>query len=218
MLKPFRLVWILILALFLSACAEGSLTADQLPWVSDAPVLFKDDFSGNEGGWKTLEDSLSFIGYENGGFRLKTSVPDYQFWSVPGLNFKDVQVYVQAIKLGGTDNNLFGIICRYQDPGNFYAFLIGSDGYYGIFEMQEGQLGLIDQVHMDFDKGINRGESSNEIMVICDGEDLALIVNDQHMLQVQDDTLEFGDVGLLAGSLRSGGVDVIFDNFIVLKR
>lgn len=218
MVKLFRLFWILILILSLSACTSESLAADQLPWVGDAPVLFKDDFTTQDGGWTTLEDSLSFIGYDDGGFRLRSSVPDYQFISVPGLNFKDVQVYAQVRKLEGPDDNLFGVVCRYQDPQNFYAFLISSDGYFGIFEMQNGYLGLINQVHMDFDKVIERGRGTNELMVICQGDKLGFLVNDQPLLQVQDDTLSFGDVGFLAGSLASGGVDVFFDNFIVLKR
>ncbi|MGI6741614.1 MAG: hypothetical protein ACOX7C_09140 [Brevefilum sp.] len=218
MVKLQRFLGLGILLFMLSACAGERFAADQLPWVGDAPVLFKDDFSSQEAGWKTLEDSLSFIGYEDGGFRLMTSVPNYQFWSVPGLNFKDVQVYVQAQKIGGPDNNLFGVICRYQNPENFYAFLIGSDGYYGIFKMEKGQLGLIDQAHMSFDQAIHRGEATNELMAICEGDRLALLVNDHRLLQVQDDTLGFGDVGLLAGSLTSGGIDVLFDNLIVLKR
>ena len=38
----------------------------------------------------------------------------------------------------GRCSNSFGVICRYQDEENFYAGLITSDGYAGIFEVKEG--------------------------------------------------------------------------------
>jgi hypothetical protein len=34
---------------------------------------------------------------------------------------------------------------------------------------------------------------------------------------VKDTALKTGDIGLLAGTFAQSGVDVIFDNFVVLK-
>ena len=133
------------------------------------------------------------------------------------MNFKDAHIYTQASKIGGPNNNLFGLLCRYQDPINFYALIISSDGYYGILKVIEGHQTLIDQKHLDFSEVINQGNTDNEIHALCQGETLALIVNDTRLLQVQDDTLSFGDVGLIAGSFSEPGVNVLFDNFIVLN-
>jgi len=49
------------------------------------------------------------------------------------LNFVDTLVHTRALKLNGPDDNMFGILCRYQDEENYYALVIGSDGYYGVF-------------------------------------------------------------------------------------
>jgi len=208
---------ILALTLLLTACQETAFTADTLPWVGEEPVLFKDDFSDSLGGWMTHSDSLSYAGYEQSGFRLWVGVPNYQLWSVPGLNFMDTLIYARTLKLDGPDDNMYGVLCRYQDEENYYALVIGSDGYYGIFKTVAGERVLIDQEHMDYSDAIHRGNENNEIQAICKGNQLGLFVNGTKLLQVQDDSLSHGDVGLIVSNFSEAGVDILFDDFIVVK-
>jgi len=217
MIKQLVRLTLLVTLLVLTGCKSVLFAADTLPWVGNEPILFKDDFSAAKGGWITHEDRVSFAGYQDGGFRLWMDVPNYQFWSVPGLNFKDARVFVQAGKRRGPDDNLFGILCRYQNTLNYYALVIGSDGYYGIIRVEEGQQTLVDQTHMDFSEDINRGVAINEIQAICQSDQLALFVNGVKLIQVQDKTFSHGDVGLIVGNFSQPGVDILFDNFIVLR-
>jgi len=214
-----RLSWIgiFIILVCLTACRPAFLAADQLPWVGDEPILFRDDFSGENIGWATHEDSLSFAGFDLSGYRLWSKMPDFQFWSVPGLNFQDTLVQVRATKLDGPDDNLFGLICRYQDDDNFYALMVGSDGYYGIYKRVDGEQTLINQVHLDFSAAIEQGEASNTIQAICQGDQLALIVNNVSLIQVSDGALSHGDVGIVVGNFSEPGVDILFDDFIVVS-
>ena len=216
-MRKLPTIFVLSIMLLMSACRAEWLTTDTLPWVGEGPILFQDDFSKETGGWNTHDDALSFSGYDQSGFRLSSDVPDYQFWSVPGLNFTDSLVYVRTRKLSGPENNLFGVVCRFQDGDNFYALMIGSDGYYGIFKRVDGQQSLIGQSHMDFSDVIQTGDGLNEIKAICQGDYLALFVNETRLIQVQDDSLGFGDVGLIVGNLEETGVNILFDDFIVLK-
>jgi hypothetical protein len=211
----FLTLWIITFGL--AGCAFPGLPADRLPWVGEAPVLFKDDFSSPTGGWFTHEDAVSLAEFHQDAFRIWINVPFYDFWSVPGLWFQDVLVYVRATKQAGPDNNLFGILCRYQDPQNYYALVIGSDGYYGILKNHTGEQTLVDQAHMDFNESIQRGEAANEIQAVCQMDQLALFVNGTPLIQVQDDTFAQGDVGLIAGNFLEPGVDILFDDFIVVK-
>jgi len=216
-MRSMRLVFIMLFCLMCSACQAETFTADTLPWVGDEPVLFKDGFSDQLGHWTTHEDSLSFAGYAQNGFRLWANVPNYQFWSVPELNFKDVLIYTRARKQAGPENNIFGVLCRYQDEDNYYALVIGSDGYYGVFRTLKGEQMLIGQEHMDFSEVINQGENVNEIQAICQGDQLTLIINEITLIQVQDNALSYGDVGLMIGNFSEPGVDILFDDFFVLK-
>ncbi|MCB2202923.1 hypothetical protein KQH56_02840 [bacterium] len=214
-LKPLALFALCLLVL--TSCRPAFLAADQLPWMGEEPVLFRDDYSEDMGIWTTWETQSSFSAYDQGGLRLWAGVPEYQFWSVPGLNFEDVLVNVHARKLTGPDNNLFGLICRYQDADNFYALTLGSDGYYGIYKRVDGEQSLIDQTHMDFSEAIARGQGENVVRAVCQAHQLALIVNDVMLVQVRDDTFGNGDVGVIAGNFGETGVDIVFDDFIVVK-
>ena len=217
-MKSYRILSLTLLILILSACSSPLLSADVLPWVSDEPILFKDDFQLQQGGWTTRDDLFSFSGYDHGSFRLRTTMPNYQIWSVPGLQFSNTQVYVRAEKLNGPDDNLLGLICRYQNESNFYAFVISSDGYYGIYKRAGENLALIDQDHLDFSEVIVQGEGVNRLSALCYEDQLSLIVNDTLLLQVEDSSFVYGDVGMIVGNFEQGGVDILFDQFIVVKR
>jgi hypothetical protein len=208
---------LIILALSLSGCKDESLAADKLTWVGDTPILFVDDFSTQTGGWRTYEDRLSYTGYDLGGFRLTADQPNFLIWSVPGLNFKDILIYTQAQKLDGPNDNLYGLVCRYQNSQNFYAFMISSDGYYGIYRKQAGYMSLMGSTKMGFSEVIQRGDEHNQITAVCRGDQLALIVNDTNLLQVKDSTFTYGDVGMIAGNLAEPGTSILFDYFIVSK-
>jgi len=216
-MKRFYLLILIFIPLLLYGCLFRKLTADTFPWVGDAPILFKDDFSYESGGWTTHEDPISFSGYSQGGFRLWVNVPDYQFWSVPGLNFKDTLIYSRVRKLGGPDDNIIGLLCRYQNKSNYYAFVISSDGYYGIYKMLDGEQSLINQEHLDFNPTINQGNNVNEIQAVCVADQLMLFVNGIKLIEAQENTLLSGDVGLIVGNFSDAGVDVLFDDFIVVK-
>lgn len=207
----------LFLPLIIVACFEFPIAADTFGWIRDERILFKDTFSHNSGGWTTHENAISYAGYDQDGFRLWADVPNYQFWSVPGLNFKDAQVVVRTRVLSGPDDNMFGLLCRYQDKDNYYALVIGADGYYGIFKTLDGEQSLIDQPHMDFSEQINRGKGENKLQAVCHKDRLSLFVNETMLLQVQDNSLAYGDVGLIVGNFAEPGVDVLFDDFIVVS-
>jgi hypothetical protein len=215
--KTVLLISLSFLLIFMTGCAQIGIPMDSLPWVKNNPIYFKDSFESTSGGWMTFNDDMGFAGYDAGGFRLIAGFENYQFWSVPGLNFRDTMIFTRAKKIDGPENNLFGIICRYQNEANFYALVIGSDGYYGIFKTIGGQQSLIAQEHMDFSTVIHQGNADNEIQALCQGEDLVLLVNGEQLIHVKDDSLTNGDIGLIVGNFSQPGTDIIFDNFIVVK-
>ena len=64
---------------------------------------------------------------------------------------------------------------------------------------------------------INMGMAINHLRADCIGNTLTFYVNGFPISQVNDATLTSGEVGLLAGTFDEGGVDIIFDQFIVLQ-
>jgi hypothetical protein len=180
-------------------------------------ILFQDDFSDPNSGWLTLHDGDQLVDYQQDGLRFYITESQFDYWSVPNLSFGDVHVEVNATKLGGPDDNDFGVICRYKDEGHFYGFLVSSDGYYGISKMVDGEHELLGSNNMQPSDVINTGAASNTLTVDCIGNTLRLSVNGTTLLEVQDGDYASGDVGLLAGTFDTAGVDILFDNFIVTK-
>jgi hypothetical protein len=190
----------------------------QLP----SDVLFQDDFSNPSSGWDQYSDAAGMTDYANGSYRIRIEDPEFTFWANPGLGDSlpsDVRIEVDATKMGGPDFNDFGVICRYSGIGssaNFYEFIISSDGYAGIVLVTESSQQVIstDGQLQPFD-AIRQGNLSNHIQAECFGNLLTLYVNGEVFASVTDSTLTGGDVGLLASTYDEGGLDMLFDNFIV---
>lgn len=200
------------LALLLAACGGGSS-----PTTTDPNVLFQDDFSQPSSGWDRYTGDDAITDYTNGVYRMWVNSDNTDIWANPGLNFQDVRVEVKATKTAGPDDNDFGVICRYQDVENFYFMIVSSDGYYGIGAVEAGEQYLIGTEELFTSEEINQGDASNDIRGDCVGDKLTLYVNGTQLHRVQDSTFASGDVGLIAGSFDTAGVDIEFDDFKVLK-
>lgn len=223
---------ILLLALVSAACVIPSLPF-QLPFnlpsqpgTTGAPpasgeLIYEDDFADRSTGWARQSAPEGRMDYDAGGYRMAVSQVQTNFWSTPQKDLTDVRLEVDEGKLGGPNENRVGLICRYSG-NNFYFFIITHDGYYGIGMFSgdaasAGRMDLIGQTEMLPSPRINRGTNVNHLRADCSGSMLTLYVNGEQLAQVEDVRLTHGDVGLLAGAFSEPGVDVIFDNFIVLQ-
>jgi len=207
------------LVLFImTACLAGCSIFGQTADVPQGSILFQDDFSDAKSGWDTWNETTgSLVAYSGGGLRILVREPQFDYWSLSGKRFGDVRIEVDAIKLDGPDDNDFGLVCRYQNRDNFYAFLISSDGYAGILKVKDGQYQLIHADQMVFSPAINKGSASNRLRAFCLGPTLVLYVNGQKAVQAADQDFSAGEVGVMAGTNASPGVDILFDNFVVIR-
>jgi hypothetical protein len=211
-MKSKLYIIISIVVLVLTALACGSSTSSEpLP----EGVLFKDDFSDTSSGWDRVNVSDGITDYENGIYRILVNTDNTDVWANPGLNFNDTVVEVEAAKVGGPDDNDFGIICRYEDTSNFYFFIISSDGFYGIGKVIDGEQVLFGEDVLLPDDNIKMGNVTNDIRADCVGSTLTLYTNGIELASFQDSDFRSGDVGLIAGTFDTPGTDIHFDNFVV---
>lgn len=178
-------------------------------------VLFQDTFETNVSGWDRLANDGGIMDYDSGGFRILVRLPNMNYWSTPEKNFGDVRVEADVTKLNGPEENRMGLMCRYQN-GNYYFFIISSDGYYGMGKFIDGQAILLGQSDMS-PIPIAQLEPVNHLRVDCVGDMLRFFVNFTEIANVQDAELKTGSVGVLAGSFTQPGVDVLFQNFLVVQ-
>ncbi len=69
--------------------------------------------------------------YADGMYRILVNQPNTDIWALSGLDLDDVSVEATALKVGGERYTRFGLVCRADDQGNFYTFIISSDGFLG---------------------------------------------------------------------------------------
>jgi len=113
----------------LSACSQANNSSSSQPTLAPGTLLVADDFSVTPNGWGTMGRTGGEIGFEYQGLTIKVNTPNFMFWTVNGSKFKDTRIEVDAVRLEGPDNDNFGVICRFKDNKNFYAFVISHDGY-----------------------------------------------------------------------------------------
>ena len=109
----------------------------------------------------------------------------------------------------------FGVVCNYQDDGNFYFMGIGSDGRYAIFKMMNGQPAYLSSPKVEWlasDK-IPVNAESYQIGATCASGSLTLSVNGKEIATIHDSTFSQGDVGLAAMNDQKSPSLISFDDF-----
>ena len=210
-----RLFFCLFVLIMLSlAC--GSTPSAQGPVLPSGGILFQDDFARTSTGWDRLMTAEGIMDYDAGGYRILVNALQTNFWSTPHRDFSDVRIEVDSGKIGGPDENRIGLVCRFAG-NNYYFFLISSDGFYGVGLYKDGLAVLLGQSEMQASSNIKTGLAGNHLRADCAANTLTFYVNGFQLAQVQDSTLTSGEIGLLAGTFAQPGVDVVFDNFVVLQ-
>lgn len=200
-----------------SACQLPSLAASFYETPSGA-VLFQDDFSDPSSGWEIYNHPENgTVDYFDSFLRIHV-LGEYQMLSTgTGLNFSDVQIEADMIKVVGTSDDMFGLVCRAQDAENYYFFVISSDGYYGIGKVIAGVQSMLGSQGMLPSEIISQGKTINHLRADCIAENLVLTVNGQELTTEVDYDLENGDIGILAGTMQDAENVVLFDNFSAIK-
>lgn len=204
---------LLALAAVSLACAVGGGGDENVDL--DSGILFQDDFSDVDSGWDRASSENAVTDYQNGAYHIAITANNYGAWTNPYRAFTDVSVEVDSVLIGGSEDNAFGIICRYTDINNFYMGMISSDGYYGFFQRIEGELEFLNMESMQASDAINLDGANNTLRLDCVGNTLTLYVNGEFLGETFDSRLGSGDVGLYAKTFDVASTDVQFDNFVV---
>jgi serine/threonine protein kinase/S1-C subfamily serine protease len=189
--------------------SSSGIDSSDMP--SEGEVLFSDDFSV-EGLWDTGSSDNGSIAYANNAYEVKVVVDNYLIWGNAYQQFDDTVISVQAQVVDSSAEGDFGIICRYQDEGNFYALEVTENSYYSIWKYVDGEFNSL--VDWTISRDIPTGQAMT-LTAACVGNTLTLAVNGSPLVEVQDNTFNGGDVGLIAGTWNEPGLRVRFDDFLV---
>jgi hypothetical protein len=196
----------------------GGSASNPTPTSSDQP--FSDDFSNTSSGWPQVSEEDWGHHYYKGGYRIydKASVGRPVSRSESG-SYQDVAVAVEAEALNNeTDHIASGVVCRLQDPDNYYSMMVFGNGYVSIAKIEDADLRNLEVDNRSEEIGENAFSPNVHIRGDCVGDTLTLYVEDQKVIEAKDSEFRSGDVGLFVNSVGApAGANILFDNFSVTK-
>jgi len=171
-------------------------------------VLFSDTFDSRKDGW-----ALNHAVVKDG--HLVFSLDTQGLWaSYMPTGRKNVHLAFDVTLDEGDSETAMAAICRSNDSGSYYMFVIWPDGYYAIVKWLGNTKSWL--VEPTFSEAIQPGKTTNQIEVICAGPWLQLMINGSPMATIHEDQpLSGGFSALVAGRDAPGAAIVSFDNLVV---
>jgi hypothetical protein len=129
--------------------------------------------------------------------------------------YQDLAMEMDGRKVSGSDTNDYGLIFRLVDRGNFYRFVVSSQGQYTLDQYLKSNWNTIKK--WTTHSAIKKGTEINHLKVIAQGSTFQLYVNDTLVDTITDNSIpQAGKVALSGGSYDAPNVHVAFDNVQVL--
>lgn len=105
-----------------------------------------------------------------------------------------VEMIASAPDASEHDFNGYGLVYRAQDTGDYDVFAVGSDGYYAVLRVVDGEpVPLVDWRQFPH---VRRGAGPNRLRLDCDGSACRFYVNDEYATTVENETWPDGQMGL----------------------
>jgi hypothetical protein len=187
----------------------------------DGPVLavrVGADLSLADGPFPTFDDAAGSGTYGDDAYTVTTKPTEAKTVSGYGLDDFGTSTKVTASinsTASPTDAG-FGVVCRMQDDGeNYYRFGVGNDGTYSIAVVVDDEATLLTSDDGTWSKStlIDPAARTFDVEAICDGEDLALYVDGEHVDSVSDDTFDSGQVGVFSETFTMPNASIAVTSF-----
>jgi hypothetical protein len=176
-------------------------------------LAFNDDFTSSRF-WSDDRGGSFRLDYASGGYRITNDVISDIVYSTRTDSYGAVRVEATAQRLMGPLDSYFGVVCNFVNGGNYYLFAVGPDGWYGIVKKQASQT-IIMKEGMDQSGTIQAGTNAVTVRGDCYSGQLVLYVNGVQMATVRDLSFTGGSVGLGVGTRKTGGAQILFDNYSI---
>ena len=197
-----------------SPTPEAPTATAEAPTPTPKPgILLEDDFSDPASGWLERSNGDEWW-YENGEFHGLVKGAHYLVWQgYPGKVFSDFALEADARKVSGPNGAGYGLAFRIAGWNNAYVFNIAGDGNYTLFKVVDGQRSDVVGWTSALD-AINKGNSTNHLLVVCQGSHIWCYINGQLVADVIDDSHAEGEIGFSIESQEVSDLHIAFDNIV----
>jgi hypothetical protein len=209
-----KLAWMLLI--FIAACQSSPSGApSRTVYAGEQSIAYY--FQNNDAStWDTFSlDSDAAIFRTNDGTLEGAVVANRGYvWSLNNEQYQNVIVNVTLRQTQGARGASLGVLCRADDAGNGYYFLISSDGQYSISVATSAQNALTQLVPWRSSSAIKQGYQTNEIRAVCHDDYLAMFVNDVFVAETTDSQFSQGEIGLTLAAVGETAW-AQFDNVLI---
>ncbi|MBC8504205.1 MAG: hypothetical protein ISR58_08325 [Anaerolineales bacterium] len=177
-------------------------------------LLFSDDFDLPTD-WTLLETESSSISVSNNELTAALSREKGYIYSVrEGALFSNF--YAEFTASPNLCNGLdeYGMLIRYQSPGNFYRYSLSCDGQVRLDRVVGGTASS-PQPWMVTTSVPSAAPSTSRLGVWAVGNEMRFFVNDQHQFTITDKALPSGAMGVFVRSGGSNAVTISFSDLVV---
>lgn len=191
---------------------------EQLEEIRSGEPLLDEDFRRDNGEWASGENGDVTYAYDQRTYRIVVAASNLLGYSI-NTTIEERQIpnflaEVDIRQIAGSTTAEYGFIFHYQDIDNYYIAVISGEGEYSLWKKDGGEWSTL--VEWTASEAINRDEGGeNRLGLLVDGAQITLLVNNEVLTQLEEESSFFGSVGLLAGTLDEPNLEVAFDNFIL---
>lgn len=188
---------------------------------------YGDDFSNSASGWPIQDTPIGRATYQDGFYAIEARMAQHMTWSVGGPPLPSGAIDVTASLVSGPSNNnvAYGLGCRvtYRDSLTStienasllsgYVFLVTGAGMFSLYRVQNDSY----QALIDWKTApeIVPGLGTNQLRLVCAGDQLMIFANGVQLGQVQDTSYTIGRLGLFIQNYEQGAAHVNFDNLLI---
>ena len=146
---------------------------------------------------------------DEGVYRLNVW-PGQVAWSTLGMHPPAVFRLETALSIAPeTADGYGGLLARYQDPNNFYAFVIDGEGQFQAQVYQKGSIEILQPwIGLDF---LHAAGQNNLMVLVDNGASMRLFLNNVLVFEVLEPRLPTGKVGVLGGASPTSIAEINVD-------
>lgn len=207
---------------------SGTQTTEFASSVCHEGISLRDDFSDVYSGWaQSYVSRQAEVGYRDGGYLLKTRLPDIIVTQLLPCRFSGFDASVSTRPVGDPADGSWGLIFLATDPDNYWAFQINLSGrpnsaWYSVERVAGGEHSFaIPWTRSDFIAKAAGAAPNRNTLRISTSDGVGLWVNG-HWLGAFDAPADIlqqgGSFGLLVRSGSEAVIQVVFDDLEVEAR
>lgn len=203
-----------LIVLLLTACAAP--TSPPAPRVSLQGERSYDTFDQTAADWDTFVVPGNLALFRLGGGVLEGAVVGDRgyIWSLNRAFYRNTAIDARIQQTQGSVGNGFGILCRADEAGNGYYFVISSARQFAILRATPDADDPVPLVAWQPHPALRPGFEPNDLSITCVDDYLVFSANGQFLAETRDQTFAGGQVGVALGATNQTAW-VSFDNIRV---